>query len=426
MKSFFFLLFFGFAGLMAEAAGAPSLSWNQCVELLRQNNAEYKAAEWTYRSTEAQELGAASGFYPSLAGALNYNQTKNSTAGETFPSSTVSGSSYSASLSLSQNLFAGLKDSYKTSQARANSRVAQAQFQISKAKISNDFINAYQNYLTSLESQKLAQNIVQRRQDDLRMVQLRFESGRENKGSALLSQAYLEQAQYELMQARHATELSQISLAYFLGVPSEDINRVSDPVPSHVDPRETVNFEELANQTPEHQQILATVDANLAGIGVARSNFFPSLSLTGTVGRNGPDFFPDQTDRWSVGASISIPLFDGGRDVSAVQAATATRNSSLSHRQTVDQDTVTSLKQAYQKYLESIEKLKVDETFQKAALVRAEVARSQYNNGLISFTDWDQIENDLITRQKSYLQSKKDRVLSESAWKQAQGQGVLP
>jgi outer membrane protein TolC len=217
-----------------------------------------------------------------------------------------------------------------------------------------------------------------------------------------------------------------MSLAYFLGVPLEEINRISDPVPSAVDPRQTVNFEELATQTPEHQQILATIDANLAGIGIARSGFFPSLNLTGTVGRNGPDFFPDQSDRWSVGASITIPLFDGGRDVSAVQAATATRNSSLSHRVTVDQDTVTSLKQAYQKYLESIEKLKVDETFQKAALVRAEVARSQYNNGLISFTDWDQIENDLITRQKSYLQSKKDRVLSESAWKQAQGQGVLP
>jgi hypothetical protein len=49
-----------------------------------------------------------------------------------------------------------------------------------------------------------------------------------------------------------------------------------------------------------------------------------------------------------------------------------------------------------------------------------------YNNGLITFTDWDIIENDLILRQKSLLQTERDRVVAEAAWEQVQGLGVIP
>ena len=167
------------------------------------------------------------------------------------------------------------------------------------------------------------------------------------------------------------------------------------------------------------------MDSQTAAIGVARSNYFPSLSLTGSVGRSSPEFFP-KNDRWSLGAAITIPLFDGGKDYSAVQNASFTQSSSLQQKVAVNQTQVESLRQAYQTFVQAIQKLQVDESFRKAATARSEIARSQYNNGLISFNDWDVIENDLITRQKNYVQSEKARVLSEAAWNQARGEGVLP
>ena len=75
--------------------------------------------------------------------------------------------------------------------------------------------------------------------------------------------------------------------------------------------------------------------------------------------------------------------------------------------------------------MESIEKLKVDQSFLEAALKRSEIARSKYNNGLMTFEDWDLIENDLIARETAVLQSQKDRATAEAAWQQAQGQGVF-
>lgn len=89
-------------------------------------------------------------------------------------------------------------------------------------------------------------------------------------------------------------------------------------------------------------------------------------------------------------------------------------------------DVRTKLKQTFASYQEAVERLKVDTELLDAATIRAEIARNKYNNGLLSFEDWDIIENDLISRQKFVLQSRRDRIVAEAVWEQAQGKGVIP
>ena len=43
----------------------------------------------------------------------------------------------------------------------------------------------------------------------------------------------------------------------------------------------------------------------------------------------------------------------------------------------------------------------------------------------LNHLDWDIIENDLINRQKAYLQTKRDRISAEASWEQTQGKGVF-
>jgi hypothetical protein len=44
----------------------------------------------------------------------------------------------------------------------------------------------------------------------------------------------------------------------------------------------------------------------------------------------------------------------------------------------------------------------------------------------MTFEDWDLIETDLINRQKTELQARRDVVLAEAAFEQAQGKSVFP
>lgn len=393
-----------------------TLHWSDALQLLKKNNLDYQSAIATFKSTESLELGAQQGYWPSVYGSLGYNQS------QTFNASDNS-TNYTASLNLSQSLFAGLRDYYKSSQASANTRIALATLQTSLAKISNTYVLAYQNLIYSQKYVALTENILSRRKENLRLVELRFESGRENRGSVYLSEAYLAQAKYENLQARQSLELSRTTLAHALGTDEEQVFKLTDPIPMN-EPPSQVSYEDLATVTPAYKQALASVDSNVAAIGVSRSSFFPSLNFTGSVGNTSQTFSP-KADRWNVGATITIPLFDGWKDMSSVQSAAYTKEASSFQKKSVDQQQMEALKQAHQKFIQVTEKLKVDESFQKAALTRSEIARQQYSNGLINFTDWDLIENDLIARQKNFLQSQNDRVIGEANWNLARGAGVL-
>ena len=68
---------------------------------------------------------------------------------------------------------------------------------------------------------------------------------------------------------------------------------------------------------------------------------------------------------------------------------------------------------------------KVDQTFVEAARVRAEIGRSKYNTGLLSFEEWEIIESDLVTREKAALASQNNRVSAEATWEQSQGRGLI-
>ncbi|KHE03014.1 RND transporter [Pantoea stewartii] len=95
----------------------------------------------------------------------------------------------------------------------------------------------------------------------------------------------------------------------------------------------------LARRRPDIRQAEAKLHAQTAGIGVSVAQLFPSLSLTGQLGVRNTDasYLDDWSSHfYSVGPSLSIPLFQGGRLVSSVKLARAQQASAaLDYRQTV-------------------------------------------------------------------------------------------
>lgn len=399
------------------AVGMETLSWRQCVDSVVQNNAILRASQASVRATKYKEGGARSGFFPEISAGLNYNRAKGD----------ATDSRYSGSLSLSQDLFHGFQDIGQVRQAEANTAAARAQLQMDKAQASYDLKSAFEGVLYAKEYQKLTQEIIKRREDNLHLVRLRFENGQENKGSVLLSRAYLNDAHLSELKARDVLRVAGTQLAKVIGRDGADPIDVQGQVPLGPAPTEQrPDFKKIAIATPAYQQALARERAADQAVTVARSQFYPDLKLTGALGRSGAEFFPNQDSTWSLGVGLSVPLFSGGKDYYNTESAISSRVASESQRIDVSRDLLSSLEQAYSNYLEADAQLKVDESYKEAAIVRAEIARKRYNTGLINFDDWDVIENDLIKRETSYLQSKRNRVTAEAAWEQTQGKGVIP
>ena len=399
---------------------AELLTWEACVARAGQNNPELRAAQENLSSSAYQTRAAGSGFLPQLSAGVNYTDQSTSFATSTFGTT----STYSASVTATQNLFAGFQDQAKVAQSRANQDVTQASLDATKAKVSFDLKSAFAGLLYAQNYLKLTESIIQRRAENMRLVELRFEGGWENKGSLLLSKASLSQAELDHLQAQHAVQVAQEQLANVLGENRAEDIQITGDIPL-AEPAQTLDLQQLAQQTPDHRQAIGQEQAASAGVTLARSPLYPSLNLTGSTGRQGNNWIPDN-DSHSVGVSLSIPLYSGGRDYYGTKSAVSNLSAATYNRERVDQQLITKLRQAYTAYVEAVQRLKVNQAFVDAATARAEIARNKYDNGLLTFEDWDIIENDLISRQTALVQSQRDRITTEAAWEQAQGKGVIP
>ncbi|HPI41482.1 MAG TPA: TolC family protein [Pseudobdellovibrionaceae bacterium] len=395
------------------------LTWAESVALAKVGNSDLRSYENNFQAIKELEAGSESGFFPQLSGQIQTSQSSSSSNRST---------TSSATLSASQNLFNGFLDLEKRNQAAANTAHAESTLKIQKAKVSHLFITAY-NDLKSIEaSELLTQEIKKRRKENLRLIELRFQGGRENKGSVLLSEANLKQAQWDHLKTIHNQRTSEINLQQFLGLEPLNLNEkiiLADEVPLQEPLNEDLlDFFKLTLSHPQYHQVLALEKAAESMVAQEKSSFYPTLNLTGSLGQQGPDF-SSSTETWSTALTLNIPLFSGLRDRSSYKSSLEKYLAATQNRISLFRTLRVSLQEAYFSYIQAVEKLKVDEAFQEAVYLRAEIARKQYNNGLVSFQEWDQIEGDLIQRQKNYLESKKQRVLQESLWRQALGEGVF-
>jgi outer membrane protein TolC len=397
----------------SSAWGAKNLSWADCVQLVRQNNPDLVSSGQTVKANEAAEGTTLSEFFPDIYGALTYEH------------SNESDHAYGATLNFSQNLFNGYADWTRWKQSQWATVVSRNDDQLTKAQVSDDLVNAFESLRYALNAEKLSQKILQRREENLRLVELRFESGRENKGSVLLSRANLEQAKFELLQAQNVEAEARGKLAKVLNLDENTVLNLTDDIPLQEPAATPPDFYQLALGTPDVQRALAQERSAQAGITLGKSGFFPTLGVSASTGNTDTIFFPEQNN-WSVAATLKIPLWNGNHDLSAYHQAVATAIATENQTVSVKSSVAVKLRQNYLAYVESVAKLKVDSQFQVAAQTRADIGRNKYNNGLLSFEDWDTIENDLINRERALLQSRRDRVLAEAAWAQAQGQGVIP
>ena len=409
--------------IAALAAEKPTArTWDQCVIEASSHNAELAAALKSFESSQSLVQSAKSGYLPQVSANFDYSYGSANTG---VPNSAAS--YYSTGLSASENLFTGFQDQARVRQASANQVISGAALNTTRAKVSFDLKSAFQGLVYAQNYVKLTGAIIRRREDNLRLVELRFESGRENKGSELLSKAYLAEAKLDALQARDSVQLARVQLAKVLGRDDPDDLEVSSEASLGVpvsEPAQDPDLKQLALKTPDHTQAVAQQDSAEASLTLARGGFFPSFTLSWQASKQGYNFFPD-TDRWSFVAGLSIPLFNGGRDYYNTKSASAQVFAAEFSRASVDRQLLSKLRQAYSTYLEAVERLKVDQVFFEAATTRAQIGRAKYNNGLLTFEDWDLIENDLITREKNFLQSQRDRVVSEAAWEQALGRGVI-
>jgi outer membrane protein, multidrug efflux system len=263
--------------------------------------------------------------------------------------------------------------------------------------------------LRDLDKQlEIAKQTVQSREDSYKLFKLRFEGG-------IISELELSQVKSEYEQAlstvpQFEKNIAQVEnyLSTLLGrnpggiARGKTIDQLTLPaVPAGLPSDILVN-------RPDIRQAEQNLIAANANIGVAKSLYFPSISLTGFFGwasNDLSDLFKGPAKTWSWAAPVAMPIFTAGAIAGQVKAAEA-----------VQQQTLFRYEQSIQTAFREVDDALIDRKKtgeQLVALGRqvdalrnyAMIARLRYDNGYTSYIEVLDAERSLFNAELSYTQT---------------------
>lgn len=145
---------------------------------------------------------------------------------------------------------------------------------------------------------------------------------------------------------------------------------------------------ELARRRPDIRQAEAQLHVATAEIGVAVGDFYPSVTLNGSVGFQALDLtnlWKGSSLQYAMGPNVTMPLFEGGRLRSTLELRNAQqKEAAIAYHEAVLKawhDVVNALV-AYRTEQERHQSLKLQALHATAALG---LARSRYNDGVAQF-----------------------------------------
>ena len=172
---------------------------------------------------------------------------------------------------------------------------------------------------------------------------------------------------------------------------------------------------ELLERRPDIRAAEFSIMAYNANIGVARAQFFPSISLTGALGSLAASvgsLFTGPAATWSYGASGTVPVLDFGNNWYNLKDAEAQKKAAIAvYRKTVQsafEDIRTSLT-AQREADHIVRSMQIQvESLRRAA----DIARLQYDNGYTDYLTVLDAERELFSAELSLATALQNRLNS--------------
>ena len=329
----------------------------QLIHTAIRQNYDVRIAATRVLEAQAQVGITRSNQLPSAAVGADLSSQQNAKVTNLFPAYQVNAGELD--LSVIWNLDFWGKYRRETEEARAQLLASEYG---QRAVISSLVANVATAYfqLRALDSQlEIANRTLGSRQQSLQLTQVLYSHGSASDLDVSQSQQLVYTASETIPDLQRQIEQQENLLSILLGENPGPISRgralTDEPVP------ETVPAglpSELLERRPDIRQAEEYVVAANAQIGVAKADFFPSISLTGTGGLESNalnNFISAPSEAWGAFINVSQPVFEGGRLRSGLRLARAQwQESVLSYQQTVQLalEQVSDSLVGYQKYRE--------------------------------------------------------------------------
>ncbi|MBZ5545700.1 MAG: efflux transporter outer membrane subunit [Acidobacteriia bacterium] len=172
---------------------------------------------------------------------------------------------------------------------------------------------------------------------------------------------------------------------------------------------------QLLERRPDIHEAEQQLIAANAQIGVARAAYFPSISLTGTLGFMSSalaDLFTRPAGTWNVAASVAQPLFTGGKLQANVRLAEALQQQALLAYQQTIQNAFRDVSDALVAYQKAREAREQQELLAAAAQDSARLAHVRYDGGSTAYLEVLTNETNYLAAELNLCQARLNEMLS--------------
>jgi outer membrane protein, multidrug efflux system len=274
---------------------------------------------------------------------------------------------------------------------------------------------------------EISKRTLNSRQESLRLTRVLADGG----STSLLDVRQAEQlvftASAEIPVLEQQIEQQENFLSILLGQNPEDIPRGQTLTEQRQPPEVPPGLpSSLLQRRPDIQQVEAQLVAANAEIGVARADYFPQISLNGAGGFQSSaltNLFTGPAGAWSFGASLTQPIFTGGRLRSQVRLAEARQQTAvLSYQQSI-QGAFRSVSDGLVAYRKTREFRIQQELLFRSAEDAARLSHMRYNGGATGYLEVLTNETNAFSTELGLAQAQLDELLAVVQLYQALGGG---
>ena len=412
-----------------NTSAAAAMSWTnyfaderlkQLIGLALTNNCDFQVAVLNVEQSRAQYRITRSASFPAVDASGSYQ--KSHAAGVTSDqwNASLGSTAYEVDLfgrvrSLNRQ---ALEQYFATVEGKRSAQVSLV------AEVAAEYFTLRQTE----EQIALAKQTLQTVQDSYALNKATFDAGASSELDLRTAEGQVQTAKINLLSYERDREQAENYLVLLIG----------QPMPTNLPPSRAFNDtnlladipaglpSELLQQRPDILEAEHTLKAANANIGAARAAFFPTITMTASVGSTSAEFeklFGGGTGVWSFSPQVTVPIFTAGQNLASLDAAKVSKRIEVQNYmkaiETAFREVADALV-ASRSYTEQIGEESILVTAQQR---RFELANLRYRQGEDTYLNVLSSQQDLYNAQQDLLQARFRQLSSQISLYKAVGGG---
>ena len=320
------------------------------------------------------------------------------------------------SVSTNVPLFTGFEIPNRYALAKLDLKAAMADLEKAKEDISVNIASAYLKVLFNKELHRVALGQLELSKEQYARISRLAELGKASPAEVAEAKSRVAQGEMNVVEADNEYKLKLLDLSQLIELETPEGFQLSAPVVK-LDLTPLTPPDEIYQTAMTSKAVVQAAQYRLEGskrsIRIAQSNFYPQLSLSGSLGSSyystiDRNFGEQMRDNFSkyVGLNLSVPIFNRFSTRNQVRTARLQRDNFSLQLDNIKKALYKEIQQAWYSALASESKYTSSSAAAQASDASFVLITEKYNNGKATAVEYNEAKQNLMKAQSDELQDK--------------------